>query len=213
MSITILCTGEPEKRAEGKFSSSEFDAVMRMELESNILPYTGRKYNPEGKTVWIGEGRLAKDTAEQLLLPCTPIVEPLLNEIPLRSFSDTETLYPLETWKRKARAQQKHGDTRQAESLTDVVSRANRFIDKAQRTESLVITYPLFLEELLKQLRSRGFVVQRTGLMKIQPLERYLISRREEHCGGCQHNCFLSNPGCGIGRDKAMRLKQKGDSL
>ena len=104
MSITILCTGEPEKRAEGKYSSSEFDAAMRAELDSCILPYTGRKYNPEGKTVWIGEGRLAQDTAEQLLLPCSPIVEPLLNEIPLRSFTDTKTLYPLETWKRKARA-------------------------------------------------------------------------------------------------------------
>ena len=41
--------------------------------------------------------------------------------------------------------------------------------------------------------------------MKIQPLERFLVSRREEHCGGCQHNCFLSNPGCGVGREKAMR--------
>lgn len=207
MSITILCTGEPKHRVSGKYSSAGFDAAIQEEMNSGILPYNGRRYNPEGKTVWIGEGRLAQDTAEKLLLPCAPIVEPLLNEISLRSFVDTETLYPLETWMRKAASQRKHGDARQAESLADLMSRANRFIDKAEQHESMVITYPLFLEELLKCLRSRGFVVQRTGLMKIQPLERFLVSRREEHCGGCQHNCFLANPGCGIGQDKAMRLR------
>ena len=177
MSITILCTGEPEKRAEGKYSSSEFDATMRAESDSCILPYTGRKYNPEGKTVWIGEGRLAQDTAEQLLLPCSPIVEPLLNEIPLRSFTDTKTLYPLETWKRKARAQQKHGDARQAESLTDVISRANRFIDKVEQTESLVITYPLFLEELLKGKACRQSCTIRDQASGIQSLQKHLRSR------------------------------------
>ena len=86
MSITILCTGEPKHRVSGKYSSAGFDAAIQEEMNSGILPYNGRRYNPEGKTVWIGEGRLAQDTAEKLLLPCAPIVEPLLNEISLRSF-------------------------------------------------------------------------------------------------------------------------------
>ena len=62
-----------------------------------------------------------------------------------------------------------------------------------------------FLPELLDRLRIRNYVIQRGGLLKFQPLEKIVVSRRNEHCGGCQHNCFLSNPGCGVGRDKAMR--------
>ena len=209
MSFTILCTGQPEKCAQGNYSSAGFDAAVRAELESGILPYSGRQYNPEGKQIWIGEGIPAQDTAKKLLLPCTPVVEPLLNEIPLRSFTDTEKLYPVETWKRKAAAQRKHADPRQSESRQDVIDRAERFIEKIAGTEAIIITYPLFLEELLDRLRIHGYVVQRSGVLKIQPLERFLVSRREEHCGGCQHNCFLSNPGCGVGRDKAIRLKGK----
>ena len=207
MSITILCTGEPEHAAKGACSSAGFDEAIHREMNSGILPYTGRRYNPDGKKVWIGEGLPAADTAKKLLLPCQPVVDPLLNEIPLRPFTDTEKLYPLETWLRKAASQRRHSDPRQPESLEAVIARGEAFIDKAANMESIVITYPLFLEELLRLLRARGYVVQRTGLMKIRPLERFLVSRREEHCGGCQHNCFLSNPGCGIGRDKAMRLQ------
>lgn len=209
MSFTILCTGRPENPVQGRYTSAGFDAAVQSEQESAILPYAGRQYNPDGKRIWIGEGVPAQDTAKKLLLPCSPVVDPLLNEIPLRSFTDTDKLYPAETWKRKATAQRKHADKRQPESRQDVIERAEKVIEQIGSTEAIVITYPLFLEELLDRLRIHGFVVQRTGVMKIQPLERFLVSRREEHCGGCQHNCFLSNPGCGIGRDKAMRLQRK----
>ena len=86
-----------------------------------------------------------------------------------------------------------------------VIERADRLIEKIQGKDCILVTYPLFLAELLDRLRIHSYVVQRTGMLKIQPLERFVISRKDEHCGGCQHNCFLSNPGCGVGRDKAMR--------
>ena len=209
MSFTMICIGQPEKPVQGTYTSAGFDAAVQAELESAVLSYNGRRYNPEGKQIWIGEGMPAQDTANKILLPCSPVVEPLLNEIPLRSFTDTDKQYPAEAWKRKAAAQRKHADPRQIESRQAVIERAEKVIEKIGNTEAIVITYPLFLEELLNRLRMHGFVVQRTGIMKIQPLERFLVSRREEHCGGCQHNCFLSNPGCGVGRDKALRLHRK----
>ena len=209
MSFTIICTGQPENPVKGTYTSAGFDAAVQTELESAVLPYNGRRYNPEGKQIWIGEGTPARDTANKILLPCSPVIEPLLNEILLRSFTDTDRQYPAETWKRKAAAQRKHADPRQIESRQAVIERAEKVIEKIGNTEAIVITYPLFLEELLNRLRVHSFVVQRTGIMKIQPLERFLVSRREEHCGGCQHNCFLSNPGCGVGRDKALRQQRK----
>lgn len=205
MSILIICTGESVCKAAGVLNSSEFDAAVQAELSSDILAYSGRKQDPVGRRVLIGEGRLAMSTAEQLLLPCDVTVDSLLNEIPLHSFTDTEKRFSVDIWKRKAAAQRKHADPRQPESRDMVIARAEQFLKKTEGCDTLLITYPLFLVELLDRLRVHNYVVQRTGILKIQPLERFIVSRKEEHCGGCQHNCFLANPGCGIGRDKAMR--------
>ena len=69
MSITILCTGAPEHAIGGKYSSVGFDAAVQAERNSNIVPYGGRKHDPAGRTVLIGEDPLARRTAEQLILP------------------------------------------------------------------------------------------------------------------------------------------------
>ena len=29
------------------------------------------------------------------------------------------------------------------------------------------------------------------------------------HCGGCAHDCSLSNPGCGVGKEAAARREAK----
>ena len=205
MSITILCTGVPEHPLAGKYNSAGFDAAVQAERSSGVLPYSGRKHNPSGRPVLIAGGTPARNTAEQLILPCTPVIEPLMNEIPVRSFADTEKKYPVETWLRKAASQRKHADPRQPESREQVIARAEQLIRKVEGSDCILIAGPLFLTELLDRLRIHNYVIQRTGVMKIQPLERFVVSRKDEHCGSCQHNCFLSNPGCGIGRDKAIR--------
>ncbi len=205
MSTMIICTGKSLSPAPGRYDSAAFDSAVQNALESVCPPYDGRQYNPEGKTVLIGEGMPALDTAEKILLPCRWTVDPLLNEIPFRSFADTESTFTERQWMKKAAAQRKHADPRQPESDAASQARADTLIDKITGGDFILITYPVFLSILLDRLRVHNYVIQRTGVMRIQPLERFLISRKEDHCGGCQHNCFLSNPGCGVGRDKAMR--------
>ena len=205
MSMTIICTGTPVQAVTGKYNSAGFDRAVSAAQESGILPYSGRQFSPAGRPVLLGEGRLMADTAAQLILPGNFTVEPLLNEVPVRSCADTEKLYSADAWYRKAAAQRRHADPRQPESRAQVTARAEALIDRVAGTDCILVTGPLFLSELLDRLRIHNCVIQRTGVMKIQPLERFVISQKDEHCGGCQHNCFLSNPGCGVGRDKAMR--------
>jgi len=205
MSTLIICAGKSISPAPGKYDSAGFDAAIKEALSSVCPPYEGKKFNPEGKTVLIGEGTPALDTAEKLLLSCRWSVDPLLNEIPLRSFADTEQSFTGRQWMKKAAAQRKRGDSRQPESADAVQARADKLIEKISDGDYILITYPEFLSVLLDRLRVHDYVVQRTGFMRIQPLERFIVSLKESHCGGCQHNCFLSNPGCGVGRDKAMR--------
>lgn len=205
MRTLIICVGKEMSPAAGKYDSAGFDAAVNEAINSACPPYEGKKYNPEGKTVLIGEGLPALDTAEKVLLPCEWSVEPLLNEIPLRSFTDTEKCYSSRQWVRKAAAQRKRGDSRQTESHAAVLARADRLIEKISCGDHILITYPEFMSVLLGRLRVHDYVVQRSGFMSIRPLELFVVSQKEGHCGGCQHNCFLSNPGCGVGRDRAAR--------
>ena len=207
MSMLILGVGAPISALEGNYSSSGFDAAFQAMLDSAASAPAGRKIDPVTRAVYIAEGRLSCSSAEQILQPCTMVTEPLLNEVSVRSFTDTEKQYSVEKWLRKAASQRKAGDPRQPESRAAVIARADALITKMEDAggDSLLITYPIFLTELLDRLRVHNYVVQRSGIFKIQPWEKIVVSRKDEHCGGCQHNCFLSNPGCGVGRDKAMR--------
>ena len=209
MSMLILCTGKPLSPLEGSYTSAGFDKAAAAVIRSAAEAPSERRISPGSRVVYIGEGLLARSTAEQILEPCESHVEPLLNEIDVRSFSDSDRPLPAEKWLRKAAAQRKAGDPRQPESREDIAARADTLIRKLEEAggDSLLITYPIFLAELLDRFRVHNYVVQRGGLFRFQPLEKIVVSRKDEHCGGCQHNCFLSNPGCGVGRDKAMRRR------
>ena len=207
----ILCVGSPEHAPDGRYSSAQFDAAIEAAANSESVSPVEHRINPAGRTVLLGEGRLARSTAEQVLTPAALHTEPLLNEIPVRSFADGEKLLPFEKWMKKAARQRKTADPRQPESHAEVIARADKLIEKleADFPNALLITYPLFLTELLDRFRIHNYVIQRSGLFRAEPLEKIVVSRKDEHCGSCQHNCFLSNPGCGIGRDKANRQRSR----
>ena len=95
------------------------------------------------------------------------------------------------------------------ESKDDAITRAREFLDKIERDGSdvIAISHEHFLKLLFKQLRKRGYQIKRSNLFKIDYLEKAIASKRSDRCGGCTHDCQLSNPGCDIGREKALRSK------
>ena len=134
-------------------------------------------------------------------------IKPLLEEIPCRSYKDTSRRLPLWFWRFMAWLQRLLGLARQGETRRETAARADALLDRlaAEGGEAILIVPPRLLPVLLDRLRRRNCCAQRSGVLRYRPFERILISEREEHCGGCQHNCLLSDPGCGVGRDKAMR--------
>ena len=130
MSMLILCTGKPLASLEGSYTSSEFDAAFPASLASAAEAPQERPIAPGGRTVWLAEGGLARSTADQILSPGDYPVEPLLNEIPVRSFADTDRRFPAEKWLKKAAAQRRAGDPRQPESREAVIARADTLIQK-----------------------------------------------------------------------------------
>ena len=93
------------------------------------------------------------------------------------------------------------------ESAREVKQRAN-LVAEAQlksQVDCVIVAPPNVLRFLLRALEKRRCVIRRAQSGAIQPGERIRVTERSDHCGGCQHNCLLSNPGCGVGKDKAAR--------
>ena len=97
---------------------------------------------------------------------------------------------------------------RQAEeSAKDVRARAGTIAEAVLKTQvdSVIVAPPGILRFLLRALEKRRCVIRRAQSGAIHPGERIRVTERSDHCGGCQHNCLLKNPGCGVGKDKAAR--------
>ena len=135
-----------------------------------------------------------------------PLYEPLLDEIP-PALPEGGKSAPLWRWELTNRMSCRRGRKSAPESAKQSRARADELIDKLERRgeDCILISHPRMIAVLLDRLRVRGYVAQRTGIGRVKPFEQMLLSRRGEHCGGCAHNCLLSNPGCNVGRDKAKR--------
>ena len=75
----------------------------------------------------------------------------------------------------------------------------------ASKQDCVVAADPEILRFLLRALEKRRCVIRRARSGALMPGERIRVTERSDHCGGCQHNCLLKNPGCGVGKDKAAR--------
>lgn len=73
--------------------------------------------------------------------------------------------------------------------------------------DCVIAVPPKFLTILLDQMERKALVILRRERGTPKPLERIRISERKDHCGFCNHNCLLRNPGCGIGMDKARSIQ------
>lgn len=101
----------------------------------------------------------------------------------------------------------KLGAASDGETLKDVKQRAVAAAkEQILANESCILAVPpKFLRYLIRAFEKNGCNALRRENGAIRAGERIRITLKKDHCGGCQHNCLLSNPGCGVGRDKASR--------
>ena len=209
MKIWIICTGEKEGLRPKRCSAQDFDALSRRAMEEAPGPREEKKLPWEGKQVLVAPCPAGKRTAELLVDGGELREEPLLVPVTERAPWDSGTA-PLWFWREAARIQRGAGNGRQPESRKEIAARAEQLMARLEREEKdcVLIADCILTEELLDRARVRGYTRARTGIFRYRPWERVLLTKRNVHCGGCAHNCLLSNPGCGIGRDKAARKSE-----
>ena len=207
MKVLIVACGKAAMTWEKTYNSDEFNEISRRMIDCDVETIQTDRISSNGRPVYVSSAKSATQTAELLFTDADIIVEPLLNEVPVRAYKDTPKKLPLWRWQLMASMQFFFGNSRQPESRFQARARAKELLDllESKNQDCILISHPIFIKALLHQFESHGYHVNRTNLLRIAPLERIVLTKRDMHCGGCGHNCLLSNPGCGVGRDAARR--------
>ena len=198
---------KPDFTWEKSYDSAAFDAACAAYDEAGADAFSPDVFDARDKTIYVSDCRRALETAKAMFPDAEIVTTDLLREVPLRSFRDTTKSLPLWYWNLRGRLQWMRGSARQPETRQETTRRAEAFVDLLEKEDrdAVLITHGFYLTTLLKALRIRGFVLTRSGMGKVDYLERVRATKRADHCGACVHNCTLKNPGCGVGVDKARR--------
>lgn len=210
MKVLIISCGKADMIWKKHYNSTDYEEVCRRSLDCNIEEVKGEQISSSGRPVYVASGQSAMQTAEQFFTDAKIIIEPLLDEVPQRSYKDTDKTLPLWRWRLMASWQRFLGNSRQPETKAQAKARAKKLLDllESKKQDYILISHPVFIKVLLSQFSSRGYCITGRSFFRIAPLERIVITKWDMHCGGCGHNCLLSNPGCGVGRDAAKRLNK-----
>ena len=197
MKLWILCAAEADMVWPERCTAGEYRAACLKALESAPKAIPQKPIPAAGRSVYVSRSPLAQASARAVYPDGRLVVTELLDELPPRAAGEgRRSLRFRRLFDRPGRSEREAALAR-AETLLDQLASGD--------DDAILVSHPGFIALLLDRLRLRGYCVKRTGLGRVQPLERLLLTRRDMHCGGCAHNCFLDDPGCGVGRDTAAR--------
>lgn len=209
MKILLIASGKAAMPKEKQYTSAEFEEISQRALDYDIETEKVERISSHGRPVYISSAKKAALTAELLFTDAEMIEEPLLNEVPVRAYKDTEKKLPFWCWQLMASIQRFFGNSRQPETKAQAKVRANKLLDllETKNQDCILISHPIYIKILLNRFSARGYCITGRNTVRITPLNRLLITKWDMHCGGCAHNCLLSNPGCGVGRDAGRRRR------
>lgn len=210
MKIILINQAETAMKWEAEYDAAGFEDAVAAEIISPALPVSVKKGDAAAYRIYTDTSPASADTAAMLFEYAeAPTATPLLDDVPLRAFRAGEKVHPLRLWTGLGIAQWLLGNGRQAESRADTARRARRFVEQleAEDRDCIVICRGLLLLTLKTVLRRRGYCVE-GGSLRPKPMERVRAVKQSLHCGGCHHNCLLSEAKCEIGKNKTIERAQ-----
>ena len=205
MKIILIRQAEPDMKWEKSYDAENFARAYETARNQSTSPVSARRSDAAAYRVYTGTSKAAAETAELLFeLAEPPVNTPLLDDVELRPFRDTDKKCPLWQWRTMGCIQWALGSERQAESGKETLERLRSFVDQleAEDQDCIVICGGLILAVLKTILRFRAYCLE-GGELVPKPLDRIRATKQSLHCGGCHHNCLLSAPKCQIGQNKA----------
>ena len=160
--------------------------ILIRQAEDGGIPADMRKGNAEAYSIYINTACASRETAEALFTFSVPPIETaLLDDAPLSGNG-------LHGW---------------LDMRREAKRRSGQFLDmlESKDRDSIVICGRQAMSALMNRLRARGYLLEGGGLLP-KPLERVRATKRSLHCGGCAHNCLLSEAKCQKGQNKAKGI-------
>lgn len=196
MNIMLICSAEGPM-PDMAYTGDAYREARRRALDCREPPRDLKALKGGDRRVYVSSAPAALSSAEALCPGCEPVIHVGLDEaFGSGAFPNAALPLSLRAFLERPRGSALADARSRAEALAALLTQEGR--------DCVLISHPAQIPQLMDALRRRGYCFNRSNLGAIRPLERILATSRTAHCGGCGHNCMLSNPGCDIGRDKAQ---------
>jgi broad specificity phosphatase PhoE len=142
---------------KARYTSRGFDADQDL-YDARPVCETRSIEHEIGK-VFVSELPRARATGECLVGAKRIVTTPLINELKVKSFIDTDLSLPTSVWDRMGLIQWRLNVRKQRESRRATLARAHEFVSlvEAEGEDCIVVSHCLFLRELRGVLRKRGY--------------------------------------------------------
>lgn len=139
------------------YNSNTFDSACQ-EYDSSPVVISQKMKVPE-QILLISTLKRSWDTAYNLFGEKEVLKTKLLNEVPLRSFTDTKIKLPLPFWMIAGRLQWYFNNPRQIESRNKSKERISEFIDFLEKKQQdyIIIGHGFYFAQFIVEIQKRGF--------------------------------------------------------
>ncbi len=210
MKILLIRHGEVSMKWDDRYTPQEYDKACSAYDEADILPIMNPQETGDYERIYVSSLKRSVQTARQMFpsAPDSMVTQTsLLDEVPLRAFSNDQKSRPKWVYDVRGRLQWRFGHG-QKETYADTCARADELLEliEKENENAILISHGMFMEVLLRRLKKRRrYEFYRASTFTIAPLEKIKVIDKQPHCGGCHHNCLLAQAGCMIGQDKARK--------
>lgn len=180
MKITMIRHEKVDMLWAKKYNSAAYDLVCKKYDECPIVS-SSRKYfdTDDTKAVYISELSRTYETACRLFREKDFLKTALLNEVPLKSFKDTDKMYPLWLWNIAGRLQWFLQSNRQMENRKKTHFRAKEMIKllEERREDCYLITHGFYMRALMKELKKQGYKMKDKKTLFISNLDMIVAEK------------------------------------
>ena len=209
MKIILIYQAATDMEWAASYDAAGYARASAEERLRPAAPVNVKKGDASAYRIYTGTTPASAQTAE-LLFNFTepPERTPLLDDVPAGTFRDTGKSRPLPLWRAAEEIRWRFGGEGRTESRRETMARVGELVDRLEREDrdASVIARGLTMKALKAVLRRRGYTIDGGGPAP-RPLDRLRAAKQSARCGGCNHNCPLSNPKCDVGRNKAKALR------
>jgi broad specificity phosphatase PhoE len=136
----------------------------------------GKEMNNEGQCVYISNLTRTEATAKNLFKEETKVIKTdLLNEIPIKAFTDTKLHLPTLVWMVLGRLQWYFNFSTQPETRKNSKERINKFLDYilGKQQDCIVIGHGFYFTQLVSEMKNRGIVGNMKKRLKNEELRSF----------------------------------------